>query len=196
MSLTVRSYRRVFDVDRRIHRIDRWVLPVPGGLPLRTLGYFVGTLLVVLILEGLPFVGDLIGALSPPMRYVLLPGAVAAVGSQVAPDGRSAHRYALSWVAFTLRARRRSAGRAVPLEGEAVPSGGVLALCADETATELRRGRVRGPARVELPESMALRRVRGGWEARPSDDGHRRDRGSTVTDAVDLERDELLEVRP
>ena len=31
----IRSYRRVFEVDRRIYRVDRWALPVPGGVPLR-----------------------------------------------------------------------------------------------------------------------------------------------------------------
>jgi len=195
VSITVRSYRRVFDVDPRIHRIDRWVLPVPGGLPLRTLGYFMGTLLVVLILAGLPLIGELIDTLSPPMRYVLIPGAVAALGSQVAPDGRSAHRYALTWLAFAMRSRRQSVGRAVPLEGEHVASGGTLPLVADETSSVLRRARVRGPAQVDLAEPMALRAIRGGWEARVPDD--KGVRGSTtLSDAVDLERDEILEVRP
>ena len=39
-SLIIRSYRRVFEVDRRIYRVDRWALPVPGGVPLRGVGYF------------------------------------------------------------------------------------------------------------------------------------------------------------
>lgn len=194
MSVTVRSYRRVFDVDRRIHRVDRWVLPIPGGLPLRTLGYFVGTLLVILVVDGFPLIGDLIGALSPPMRYVLIPGAVAALGSQVAPDGRSAHRYALTWLGFHLRPRRRSAGRAVPLEGELVPSGGEVAMRADETSPLARRARVYGPARVDLAEPMALRQTRNGWEARSTGDAGRG--ATTVSDAVDLEPGEVLEVRP
>src|SRR5918992_1366740 len=33
--LVIRSYRRVFEVDRRIYRVDRWALPVPGGVPLQ-----------------------------------------------------------------------------------------------------------------------------------------------------------------
>ena len=39
--MVIRSYRRVFEVDRRIYRVDRWALPVPGGVPLRAVGYFV-----------------------------------------------------------------------------------------------------------------------------------------------------------
>jgi len=194
VSVTVRSYQRVFRVDRRIHQIDRWVLPIPGGLPLRTLGYFVGTLLAILILDGLPLVGDLIGALSPPMRYVLIPAAVAALGSQIAPDGRSAHRYALTWLAFGLRARRRSAGHAVPLEDEPVPFGGTLALRGDERWAGLAPARVRGPARIDFPTPMALRRRRNGWQASPVERERRR-APDTVADALDLEQGEVLEVR-
>ena len=68
--LIVRSYRRVFRVDRRIYRVDRWALPVPGGVPLRGVGYFAATLGLVILLGALPAVGDLLGALSPPLRYV------------------------------------------------------------------------------------------------------------------------------
>src|SRR5689334_19546995 len=92
--LVIRSYRRVFEVDRRIYRVDRWALPVPGGVPLRGLGYFVATILVLLGVGRLPVVGDLVGALSPPLRLVVLPLAVAVLGTQAAPDGRSAHRFA------------------------------------------------------------------------------------------------------
>ena len=88
------------------------------------------------------------GALSPPLRYVVVPLAVAVLGTQAAPDGRTAHRFALDWLRLRLRARRRSAGRAVPLEGERVPWHGVLAVRWDGDAAQLLRGRVRGPARV------------------------------------------------
>ncbi len=30
-----------FDLERRLHKIDRWRVPLPYGLPLRSLGYFV-----------------------------------------------------------------------------------------------------------------------------------------------------------
>ena len=43
--VVIRSYRRVFEVDRRIYRVDRWALPVPGGVPLRAVGYFAATVL-------------------------------------------------------------------------------------------------------------------------------------------------------
>src|SRR3954464_15336527 len=146
----IRSYRRVFEVDRRIYRVDRWALPVPGGVPLRAVGYFAATLLVMVLLgEGVAF-------LSPPLRYVVLPLAVAVLGTQAAPDGRSAHRFAWDWLRFRLRARRRCTGRAVALEGEAVECGGVLGVCWDRHDAVLHRARVRGPARVTFAVPVDL----------------------------------------
>src|SRR3954470_24270675 len=101
--MVIRSYRRVFEVDRRIYRVDRWALPVPGGVPLRAVGYFAVAVLAVVILGKLPGTGELIGRLSPPLRYVVLPLAVAVLGTQVAPDGRTAHRFAADWLRFKLR---------------------------------------------------------------------------------------------
>lgn len=194
--LTVRSYRRVFHVDRRIYRIDRWAIPVPGGVPLRGVFYFVAALLAVLVLSALPLAGAVLAALDPPLRYVVLPLAVAALGTQVAPDGRLAHRFARDWLAHKLRRRRRSAGRPVPLEGEPVPWHAELPLRADEHTTELRRARIRGPARVFFAEPLAVATGRRGRrKARPLRARRRRDRG-TVLDSIELEAGETLEVRP
>src|SRR3954466_9316037 len=95
----IRSYRRVFEVDRRIYRVDRWALPVPGGVPLRAVGYFLGALLVVLALGRLPGFADI----SAPIRFVVLPLGVAVLGTQAAPDGRVAHRFALDWLRLRWR---------------------------------------------------------------------------------------------
>src|SRR2546421_11538214 len=92
--LIIRSYRRVFRVDRRIYRVDRWVLPVPGGVPLRGLGYFVAALGLVLLAGRLPVVGGLVGELSPPLRYVVLPLGMAVLGAPAAPGGRGGPRLA------------------------------------------------------------------------------------------------------
>jgi len=53
----IRSYQRVFSPQRRIHQIEGRPLPVPGGVPLRWLGWAAGTLAAVLALaSGSPFV--------------------------------------------------------------------------------------------------------------------------------------------
>jgi hypothetical protein len=165
--LIIRSYRRVFEVDRRIYRVDRWALPVPGGIPLRGVGYFVTTVLGIVVLGALPASGELLELLSPPLRYVVLPLLVAVLGTQVAPDGRAAHRFAADWLRLQVRARRRCADRVVALEGEAVPWHGELALRWDGHGTELRRGRVRGPARVTFNVPVQLRDCDGRLQARP-----------------------------
>src|SRR3954447_4871848 len=146
--MVIRSYRRVFEVDRRIYRVDRWALPVPGGVPLRAVGYFAAAVLAVVVAGALPALGELVTALSPPLRFVVVPLAVAVLGTQAAPDGRAAHRFAWDWLCFRLRARRRPAGRAVRLQDEPVRWDGNLAVRWDVDAADLHHARVRGPARV------------------------------------------------
>src|SRR4051794_24726779 len=165
--MVVRSYRRVFEVDRRIYRVDRWALPVPGGLPLRAVGYFAAALATVIVAGALPGVGALVGSVSAPLRFVVVPLAVAVLGSRAAPDGRAAHRFAWAWLALRLRARRRSTGRIVPLEAEPVTWHGELALRWDGEGAQLRRGRVRGPVRVTFNVPVQLRHGGGGLVAHP-----------------------------
>ena len=46
----IRSYQRIFSPQRRIHQIEGRPLPVPGGVPLRWLGWAAATLAAVLAL--------------------------------------------------------------------------------------------------------------------------------------------------
>src|SRR4051794_21109024 len=154
--MVIRSYRRVFEVDRRIYRVDRWALPVPGGVPLRAVGYFVTALLAVIVAGSLPAVGAVVAGVSAPIRFVVVPLAVAVLGTQAAPDGRAAHRFAWDWLRLRLRARRRSSGRVVALEGEPTMWHGEFALRVDADDLRLHRGRVRGPARVTFHVPVRL----------------------------------------
>jgi hypothetical protein len=187
--LIVRSYRRVFRIDRRIYRVDRWVLPIPGGIPLRGVCYFAVALGLVLLAGSLPAIGSLLDALSPPLRYVIVPLTVAVLGTQAAPDGRSAHRFAADWLRLRLRTRRRSAGGTVALEGEPVAWAGSLPTVWDERAPQLQRARVVGPVRVTFAVPVELDHGRRGLIGRPGSDGAR-------GDAVVLRGGEVLEVRP
>lgn len=47
---SVRSYQRIFSPERRIHQIEGRPLPVPGGVPLRWLGWAMAALVAVLAL--------------------------------------------------------------------------------------------------------------------------------------------------
>jgi hypothetical protein len=44
----IRSYQRIFRPERRIYQLEGRALPVPGGVPLRWLGYVTGALIAVL----------------------------------------------------------------------------------------------------------------------------------------------------
>src|SRR5262249_29424832 len=73
-----------------------------------------------------------------------------------AAEGRTAHRFALDWRRFRIRAGRHGGGRAVTLEGEPVRWDGELAVRWDHDGAELHRGRVRGPARVQINVPSSL----------------------------------------
>ena len=167
--LVIRSYRRVFRVDQRIYRVDRWALPVPGGVPLRGVMYFACTLLALLVLSVLPVLGDLVKELNPPFRYVIVPLAVAVLGAQASPDGRPAHRFITDWLRARVRRHRRSAGRPVPLEGEAVAWHGKVAVRWDGSASALRRARVTGPATVTFADPVRVDRRNGRFVVRSGD---------------------------
>jgi hypothetical protein len=187
--MIVRSYRRVFRVDRRIYRVDRWALPVPGGVPLRGLAYLALALLAVLVLGALPVVGGLLGAVSAPLRYLVVPLAVAVLLAQATPDGRPAHAFAADWLAMELRGRRRSLGRRVPREREAVRWSGSLTTRGDEHAPVLRHARIDGPASVTFGLPVELERdQRGRLVARAASE-------VAAGTTVELATGERLEVR-
>jgi hypothetical protein len=143
----------------------------------------------MILADSLPGLGELISGISPPIRFVVIPLAVAVFGTQAAPDGRAAHRFGWDWLRFRLRARRRSSGRVVALEGEPVHWDGELALRADGEGPELRHGRVLGPARITFNVPIRLSDRGGRLVARPAAEGER-------GDAVVLCPGARLELRP
>src|SRR3954447_3178515 len=90
-SLQIRSYRVVFDLERRIHHIDRFRVPLPYGLPLRSVAYAVVGLVAVLLMRQLPGIGELLRLFPVPAQLVLLPGAFSVALTRLRLDGRSAH---------------------------------------------------------------------------------------------------------
>jgi hypothetical protein len=127
---------------------------------------------------------------SAPLRDLVVPLAVAVLMAQAAPDGRPAHAFAVDWLGRRLRARRRCAGRRVTRDGEPVRWSGVLVLRGDEHASELRCGRVEGPATVTFQVPVRLEPDRSGrLVARGMPD-------ATAGARVELAAGERLEVRP
>lgn len=230
----IRSYQRIFRPDRRLYQVEGHRLPVPGGVPLRWLGYAIATVISVLVLSGRSpvlsvllalgagayglavggapagalagasvaagsqVIGLLVGVLDWPLRLLVVPSLVATLATQATPDGRPAHRYALSRVRLWLSPLRRSVGRSLPGAGERQRVSGELWVASDQHSPLLRRGRVHGRAvaRFAAPMLVARRRLaRGRFRARPVTAGRRARRRGSVVDSVELGAGEVLEVR-
>jgi len=52
--MILRSYARAFATNRRIYRIDRWAVPIPGGLPLAASAWFLALAITLIGLAQLP----------------------------------------------------------------------------------------------------------------------------------------------
>jgi hypothetical protein len=147
-AIQIRSYRVCFDLERRIHKLDRWRIPLPYGIPLRGLAYCIGLLLAVYVLSGLPITGQLLGVLHPAMQYMALPIGGAVALTRWSLDGRPAHQVGIAWLRFQLEPKRVAAFRAIPRPGQ-VELGEVV-LAHDDRSARFRKGVVEGPARVIL----------------------------------------------
>lgn len=88
--MEIRSYRHVFDLERRIYRIDRIRLN-PGGVPVRGILYFFVLLGGALIAAQMPVIGVVANAAPWYVRDAALPSAVAALLTLVRIEGRPFH---------------------------------------------------------------------------------------------------------
>ncbi len=167
MTTEIRSYRAVFDLERRIYRVDRLRLN-PGGLPLRGVVYFLAILSVVVVLARLPLVGVPVRLLPWYLREVAAPGAAAALLTLIRIEGRPSHLAVLAMLGYALGPRelvglrpRVSAHRRFrPHE---------LVFLVDGSDPRLRRLRYIGPGvvRVRAAHSRSARRLGSlGWRAR------------------------------
>jgi hypothetical protein len=86
----IRSYRNVFDLERRIYRVDRLRLN-PGGVPLRGIAYFMAILAATLLAGRLPLIRVLAQTLPWYVREVAMPGVTAALLTLIKVEGRPFH---------------------------------------------------------------------------------------------------------
>lgn len=148
--LEIRSYRRVFDLERRIYRIDRLRLN-PGGIPVRGVVYFLAILAGALVCANLPILAGLARVLPWYLRDLALPSAGAAMLTMVRVEGRPFHLAAGALVRYTIGPRRLAGGRARRW-GHVTPGkrwypGEILAL-PDGSDARMRRLRYTGPGAV------------------------------------------------
>ena len=103
--IEIRSYRAVFDLERRLYRVDGFRLN-PSGVPVRGLVYLAGLVVAVLALQRGPLVGSAVAALPWQLRYVAVPCGLAALLTILRVDGRPAHVALAAIVRFALAPRQ------------------------------------------------------------------------------------------
>jgi hypothetical protein len=146
VAIEIRSYRSVFDLERRIYRIDRIRLN-PGGVPLRGVAYFLAVLLGTFVLGALPLVHALSGAVPWYLREIALPTGGAALLTLVRIEGRPFHLAAAALVRFACAPKRLSGCRPCAKVGRRRRPGEIL-LLPDGSDARMRRLRYRGPGAV------------------------------------------------
>lgn len=142
----IRSYRRVFDLERRIYSVDRLRLN-PGGVPVRGLVYFLLLTLAAMLTGAAPLGSAAARHIPWFVRDIVVPGACAAFLSVVRIEGRCFH------VAAAAIVRHLATGRVI----EGLQRRGVrvdwwtpweVVLLPDGSEHPLRRLSYRGPGAV------------------------------------------------
>ena len=88
--IEIRSYRRVFDLERRIYSVDTLRLN-PAGVPVRGLIYLAGIVLTMLVLAHLPLTRWIVGRVPWYLAELALPAIAASVLAMLRLDGRAIH---------------------------------------------------------------------------------------------------------
>src|ERR1700724_4931075 len=88
--LEIRSFRRVFELERRIYRVDRLRLN-PGGVPLRGVVYFLALVAISVLAGAMPLVALLARAIPWYVRALVLPALGAGLFALIRGEVRPFH---------------------------------------------------------------------------------------------------------
>lgn len=157
--ILLRSYRLAFEVERRIHRIDRYRVPLPYGVALGDLGWGLAAAAAVGAATTLPLIGGLLSLLPWPIRFLLLPGIAAHLLGRKGPDGRPAHERMLARWLQQLRPARFIFGERTVGSRECSALCDSLVIVPDERLPDHRAGIVSGagPVHVRRPARAVVR---------------------------------------
>jgi hypothetical protein len=149
----IRSYRRVFDLERRIYTIERLRLN-PTGVPVRGIVYYLALLVATLVVSRAPLLEALARSFPWYARDLLMPGLVATLLAVIRIDGRAFHIATRAMLRFQLgpaRLARLGYGDAlagVPVGSRWMPP--MLLMLPDGSEAAMRRFRYVGPGAVRL----------------------------------------------
>ncbi len=142
------SFRTVFDLERRVYRIDRLRLN-PNGLPLRGLVYFLALLAAALLCAKLPLLGSLVRALPWYLRDLAIPAGGAALLGMIRVEGRPFHLAARALLRYGVAPRHLAGLRRCAPPGSRWHPGELLML-PDGSDARLRRLRYTGAGAVRI----------------------------------------------
>jgi len=172
--MEIRSYRAVFDLERRIYRVDRLRLN-PTGVPVRGVLYALALIAVALFCGSVPPLEIAIHALPWYVGDLALPIGTAALLTVVRIDGRPAHLAAQALLRYRLGPRHSTGLRPTRAGSGAGPGArwwpDEVLLLPDGSDAHIRRLRYTGPGAVlvavahecaEVPSSLpgARRRLK------------------------------------
>jgi hypothetical protein len=146
----VRSYRLVFRRRWRIFRIQNWRIPLPGGLELRVLGYWLACLGAMVLMVRVPVLGAAIGSMPPSLRLMALPAVAAWALSRWEVDGRSPHRALFGISGWWFRPRVLAGLRRCPPQGSEMAPLEMVVSRPDLSGSSYPCGKLAGPAKLLL----------------------------------------------
>lgn len=152
--IEVRSYRRAFDVERRIYSVDTLRLN-PGGVPVRGLAYYLALATLLVAAARLPLAGLVLRALPWYARELALPALLAGALSVLRIDGRTFHVAARALLRFWIEPRRLSRLQRCPPASVWRPEP--LLWLPDGSDARMRRLRYTGPGAVLVAREHELR---------------------------------------
>jgi len=159
----IRSYRTVFELERRLYRIDRLRLP-PGGIPMRGALYCLGLIVMAIAVSALPLVGTVARMVPWYVRDLGAPVAVAALLALLRIEGRPFHLAVRALVTHRLGPRWWRGLRPASSPG-AVWHPGELLMLPDGSEGRWRPFGFRGPGAVMVSGGCTCRERRGGLMA-------------------------------
>lgn len=152
----VRSYRDVFTLERRLFRIDRWQIPLRGGIEVRAIVYAIACYLLLLFARAIPPIRLAHDLLPGAIGWVVLPLAAALALARFRPDGRVPHHAAASVARWALSARRLAGLRPERARAHALTDHRVVVVGDFRDAHHPIAGSVCGPALVTVRRAARL----------------------------------------
>ena len=141
--MEIRSYRRVFDLERRIYSVDTLRLN-PAGVPVRGLVYLAGIVLTMLVLAHLPLTRWIVARVPWYLAELAVPAIAASVLAMLHLDGRAIHLTGRALLRLWAGPRRLSRLQRCAGVGRAWHPQEIL-LLPDGSDSRMRRLRYTGP---------------------------------------------------